>query len=292
MWRGKVTTIIAGAALVTSARAEDLGARALGRGEVGRADAATSAGGGATIAANALVDQYLAFSGGKAGIDKTWGLRAGALDSRTSAVTLSVGYYRLWDTLPRTGADLPGWKVPDDDLLNPAVHQGGWLGLAYPMFDRKLAIGADARLDFYESEQLPKDWAFNFGVSAAARPVESLSFSLATRNLLETDFRDTERSLEIGARFEPGKYLGVELDTVAPLTKGVTWSNVGWHVGADVGIAEVVSLRGGFLADDAEQYGCGGIGLLSERAILDYGAKIQVSDPSRTWHELDLTVKF
>lgn len=292
MWCGKLVTVFAGAALVTTAHAEDLGAHDLGRGEVGRADPNGSAGGGASVAANALADQYLAFTGGKVGVDKTWGLRAGALDSRTSNITLAVGYYRLWDTLPRTGEDLPGWKAPEDDLLNAATHQGSWLGVAYPMLDRKVSVAADARLDFYTSELLGDDWAFNFGFSAAAKPVESLTFSLATRNLLETNYRDTERSLEIGARFDPGKYLGLEVNTVAPLIKGVDWKMVGWHVGGDVGIADVIALRGGFMADDGESYGCGGLGFLSEKASLDYGVRIQVSDAKRTWHQLDLTVKF
>ena len=292
MWCGKLTTIMAGVALVTTARAEDLGAHSLGRGDVGRADPNGSSGGAASAAANALVDQYLAYVGGKLGVDQTWGFRAGALDSRTSAVTLSLGYYRLWDTLPRTGDDLPGWKPPDDDLLNAATHQGSWLALAYPMLDRKLSFAADGRLDFYTSELLPDDWAFNFGFSAAGKPVESVTLTAAARNLLETNYRDTERSLEIGARFDPGKYLGIEVNTVAPLVKGVDWTMVGWHVGADIGIADVIALRGGFVADDGETYGCGGLGFLSERAILDYGMRVQVSDAKRTWHQLDLTVKF
>ena len=139
---------------------------------------------------------------------------------------------------------------------------------------------------------LPDDWAFNFGFSAAGKPVESVTLTAAARNLLETNYRDTERSLEIGARFDPGKYLGIEVNTVAPLVKGVDWTMVGWHVGADIGIADVIALRGGFVADDGETYGCGGLGFLSERAILDYGMRVQVSDAKRTWHQLDLTVKF
>jgi hypothetical protein len=292
MWCGKASTVILGLVVAGSAQAEDLGARSLARGGVGRADALDGAGGSPSLAANALEDQYLAYTGGLAAVDHTWGLRAGAVDTRTSKVSLSLGYYRRWDTLPRTGDDLPGWKPPGDDLLNPAIHQGAAGALAYPMLDRKLAIGADARVDFFSSDLLPSDWAFNFGVQAAARPTESLTLSAAVTNLLETGFRDTERSLELGARFDAGTYFGVEGDAVAPLTTEFAWPSVGWHLGADVGIAEPVALRAGFSSDDGRQYVSGGLGLLSKNADLDYGMRIQLSDASRTWHQLDLRVKF
>lgn len=291
MWCGKAALILGGAVYATAATAGEAGGRAAGRGGAGIADGANGTGGATNIAAATLEDQYLAFTSGLAGVDHTWGVRAGALDTRTAAFGLSAGYYRRWDDVTRSGADLPGWKVPGDDLANPAVHQGGWIAAAYPFLDRRLALGVDTRLDFYESDILGKDSAFNFGAQVAGRPTEWLTLALSGRNLLDTHYRDTQRTLALGARLHPGSYFGAELDVSAPLTSAFSASTLGWHTGLDVGLAEVVALRAGFEADGGN-YVTAGLGLVSQQADLDYGARMQLSEPSRTWHELELRVKF
>jgi hypothetical protein len=273
------------------ASAEELGARSMGRGGVGRADAADVGGEAENLAALSLVPRYEIVAGAELGPDARFLLRSNAVDSRTSKVTLGAGYQRLTDNVPPTGDALPGWKLPGEELENPTSHQGVHLGLAVPFLDHRLAIAAHTRFDWRSSDLEGDDNAFNFGFSVAGRPLPTLTLAAGARDLLG-GYADTTRSADLSVRYDPGPYLGIEADVTTPLEGTFTADRLGVHAGFDVGAVKWLALRGGWYMDEGTHFATAGIGLISEQATLDYGVRVQLDDPARNWHGLDLRVSF
>jgi hypothetical protein len=279
-------------AVTPGGAAEDMGARALGRGGVGRADGADVGGEELNLAASALTPQYILFAGGEIGPDGRLLARTGAVDSRTSVVALGAGYRYFVDDVPPTGAELPGWKPAGTELANGGSHQRVHLGLAVPLLERRLSFGGNARFDWGATELAGDQSAFNFGFSVAARPVASLTFAAGARNLLVTGYPHVQREVDLSARFDPGKYLGIEADVVAPIVGGFDVGGFQWRAGADVAATTWLTLRGGWSMDAGAHSAHAGLALVSDKATLDYGVKVRLDDPSRNWHAVDLRVNF
>lgn len=298
MWRGKppLSKVLAGAlmvgALSSSARAEDMGARSLGRGGVGRADGADVAGEEANLAAASLNPQYIMYGGGDAGPDGRFGARVGAMDSRTSAVALGAGYRWLIDNVPPNGAALPGWKPAGTELTNPTTANRVHLGVAVPLLDRRLSIAAHTQFDWEESELTGPDNAFNFGFSVAGRPLPQLTLAIGARELLDTGYARTSREADVSVRYDPGPYLGIEADVVAPLMTGFSVDTFEYRAGVDVSATRWLSVRGGWSLASAHHFAHAGLALVSDKASIDYGIKLQLDAPERHWHALDLRVVF
>lgn len=280
------------AAAAPGGAAEDMGARALGRGGTGRADGADVAGEEVNLAASALTPQYILFAGGEIGPDGRLLARGGAVDSRTSVVALGAGYRYFVDDVPPTGAELPGWKPAGAELTNGGAHQRVHLGLAVPLLERRLSFAGQARYDWGKTELAGEQSAFNFGFSVAARPIESLTFALGARNLLLAGYPHVQREVDLSARFDPGKYVGVEVDVVAPVVGAFDVADFQWRAGADLPVTPWLTLRGGWSMDAGVHSAHAGLALVSEKATLDYGVKVRLDDPSRNWHGVDLRVNF
>lgn len=294
MWRGKISLLPVGVGLATiaPARAEELGARAEGRADVGIADGANSGAAPWSTAATSLDERYDVVLTGGLGADRTVLLRAAAVDTRTAALTLAVAYTRMNDDAPPDPADLPGWRLEGVELEDPTRHESVELGLAYPFADRRVSLALHPRYDWRMSALTGHTSAFNFGVSGAVRPLPTLTFAAGTFALLENGYRDTERTLVVGGRWDPGRFFGFEADAWAPLTQEWSWKRMRWRTGADLGVLEWMRLRAGWASDEGVRFGAVGLGLTDEQADLDYGVRIQLDDPSRNWHELQLTVHF
>jgi hypothetical protein len=300
----RVVSCLLVSALTTQARAEapgaDLswqGARALGRAGAVRAAADDVAGAAGSLAAASLDPQYVAFVGGGAGADHTFTVRGGALDSRTSIVTLAAGYHRRWDDVSPSNEVLPGWKEPGAELSDPATHQGGWLGVAVPFAKRRASFAVSGRYDVSEGALSGTSKGFDVGVAFAARPVDTLTLAADARNLVGSDVDATTRTLGLGLRWDPGPYLGLGADVVAPLQDRLLsgpegWKNADAHLGVDLGLVEAFELRGGAAWDERGWRPACGLALVSERMDLDYGVRIDVGQPVRTWHAVDVNVKF
>lgn len=293
MNRGKLpVALVSLLALPGPAMALDLGARALATGQTGMANPVDIGGAPSTLATISLTEQYQILAGAGLGPDGRFLLRGSAADTRTSAVSLAAGYYRLTDDVPPAGDDLPGWQPADEELHDQTQHQGVALGVAYPFLDRRMSASINARYDWRSSELHGKQAAFNMGVSYAARPFDALTLSVAAFDLLENEYRDTTRTLSLAGRYDFGPYLGIEVASMAPLTKDWSWAVMEWHAGASVGLVQFLRLNGGYFNDSGVNFATGGITLTSERADVDYGMKVQLDQPGRNFHELDVRVKF
>lgn len=270
----------------------DIGARATGSGMTGVANPNDIGAVRLSLATAALTERYEVYTGAELGPDAHVALRGGAMDSRTSAIAIALGYHRLTDNETLSGLERPGWKTADDAFENPTEHQGFFGGVAYPFLPGRAAAAVDARYDAYDSDRLGTDKAFNFGFSAAFRPADTVTLAAAVANLLENDFRDTTRELRVGARWDPGAFFGVEANALSPLTNRMSWQTVDWRLGANVGVASFLSLHAGYANDHTRSWATGGLGLVSERADLDYGMRVRLDAPRNNVHTLDLRVRF
>lgn len=268
------------------------GAEGMSAGMTGRADAGDSGQMGENIAATSLVPAYNVTAGVGFGPEKLFVVRGMAVDSRTSMVTMGAGYERYTDTTTLSGADLPGWKSPTDDLLNPTEHQNVRVAVAYPFLSHHLSIGVTGRYDWRDGERTGKESSFNFGFQAAGRPLETLTLAVGFRNALLNGYADTYRSMDAGVRWDPGPFLGLEADGMVPVGTDADWNNARLGVGARVGIAEVVSLSAGWSTQSSIQDFTSGIGFYSEHAALSYGIRFHLTDPLQLWHAIDLKLMF
>lgn len=286
-----ILCVVAGT-IAAPAHADEPGARALGQGSTGVADSTDAGAFPTNFAAAALVEQYQVISGGLAGPDHTWGLRAGAMDSRTSKITMGATYRRTWDNAPPTGVDLPGWWPVGEEWDNPAVHQSVQVAGAMPFLERRLSAGAVLRYDWRSSAIAGGSSAFNMGVGVAGVPVQTFTLAATATNLLENHYADTERTLALGAAWAPGTYLQVQLGADAPLDKDFAWSRMAWKAGGSIGVAEAFHLNLGYFDDDARGQATAGLTISSPQADLDYGMRIEIADPTRSFHALDIRLKF
>jgi hypothetical protein len=272
---------------------EVMGARSLGRGGVGRADATDISGEELNLAAVSLIPSYSFFGGAELGPDGRFLARAGAVDSRTSPVALGAGYRWRADNVPPTGAALPGWAPADGEALdNPTTAHRVHLGVALPFLERRLSLAVHTRFDWWDAEIAGPANAFNFGFSVAGRPVPSLTVAAGARSLLTTVDTRTQREVDLALRFDPGPYLGFEADVVAPIADGLDVDTFEWRAGLDVSATQWLALRGGWSMDSGGHNAHLGLGLVSDKATLDYGIKVQLDAPERNWHALDLRINF
>jgi hypothetical protein len=281
-------------AMPSQARADDwLGARSLGRGGTGLADGADAGAVLQNLATSSLAPRYDIVAGGVRGPDDTWLGRVAALDSRTSAIALGATYTYRYDDVPPTGASLPGWVASGDTLDNPTSHQGVSLGLSYPFAGRKLAVAVTGRYDWRDSQNDGQATGFNFGASVAGQPSEAVTLAAGVQNVLDLDYADTRRLVDLGVRWQPGPYLAVEAEARTEWMGDPFADSLGEHVGVDVFPVEWLVLRGGWEHARGQHRVGGGFGLVSKQADLDYGISGEVGeDPLRLWHGLDLRVHF
>lgn len=274
------------------AAAQELGARALGRAGAGRADPHDVAALSANLAAVATEKRYDVYAHSALGPDGYLGLGAGAVDSRTSVVSLGGGYTRISDTAPPVDDELPGWKPPDDTLEDLTVRQGVHLGLAVPVMDRRLGVAVTGRYDWSASAISGEATGFNLGVGVAARPWEWLSVAAGARDVFTTDYAGHARSADLAVRWMPDDALGLEVDVVAPLDAKFDAGHMSFQGGADALLTKWLVLRAGGAWDGGVTAAAGGLGLLHDKAALDYGFRVPFANPKRSVHALDVRVLF
>lgn len=274
--------------------ADSPGARSLGRAGTGLADTADVSGVSENLAAVSLSEKYEIVAGAGLGPDDAWLVRAEASDTRTSVVSLGAGYYRLSDNVPPTGDLLPAWEVVGTTLENPSVHQGVFLGLAYPFLNRRISIGAVGRVDWLDSELEGTPVSGNFGFTAAGKPIDSLTIAAGGFDLLDLGYRDMVRHVMLGLCWSPGTYLAVEAGSTARLDGSAFPGALDVRGGVDVYAVKWLVLRAGYAREGAGNAVTGGVGIIAEgKAAVDYGIHWELgSDPVRLWHGLDVRINF
>jgi len=292
MWPGKAIVGFGVIATSMPAFGQDAGARTLGHGGAGVADTNAPSGGAPSFAAVSLAPRYDVVGGAGLGPYSHIALTSKAFDSRTARVSMGGGYYRVWDNAPPRDAALPGWKPAGVEIEDPTVHNGVYLGFALPVLERALSFSVIPRYDWRESALTGNEGALNAGVGIAARPIVGVSIAAFAGDLFPNDYPDTARTLAIGARWDPGPYLGLGGDVEAPLTDEFAVGAFGWRAGLDAGFTEWLLVRGGYSNESGLSAAHAGVGLTSVKADVDYGARVALDGSWQHWHVLDFGVKF
>lgn len=293
MHSGKALLAVIGtcALCLNPARAQDAGARALGRANAFRADGDDVAAGPDNVAALALDKRYEVYLGSGLGADSRFDLRGGAADSRTSGVALAAGYRRTTDKVPPTGDLLPGWKEPGVEVENPTRHEDVYVAAAMPFAERRASVGVVGRYAWRTSALEGQDQAFDVGVVAAFRPHDTVTLAAGGRNLIAPAYPDTTRAADLAVRWVPVERFALEVDAVAPFDDAFDVAATSVHAGADAGVTDWLTLRAGYALDDGSNLGVG-VGLASDKAALDYGLRVDLGEPTRRWHALDVRIAF
>ena len=292
----KLSALVGTALSVSSATAhaeEWEGARSAGRGGTGLANGNDVGAIAENVATIALSERYDLGGGGVAGPDDTWLGRIAAVDSRTSLVTLGASYTFRTDDVPPATEFIPGWTVLGEAITNTTSHQGVTLGMAYPLANRKVALGLTGRYDWRASETSGESNGFNVSLSAAARPLAPLTLALAINNALDLGYEDTRRLVDLGVRWEPGPYLGLEGELTTEWMGDPFEESLAEHVGVDFGVTEWLRLGAGWQHEDGLHQVGGGLALVSDKAELDYSLVADVdAEPARLWHGIDVRLHF
>lgn len=287
------------------------GARALARGGAGRADAVDAAGGAASLAAASLVPRYELWTGAELG--SAWGVRAGALDSRTAGYTLGAGYGWSTATHAPVPAHLPGWRVPGTSVDETTRWQDAWVGLAVPFGGggrggpadasgapapsgpRTGSLAAVGRWVRTDSSLVGAASGVVLDVAGAWQPAAALVLAAGAEDLLARGGPDGGRRATLGVAWRPSTAFGLVADGWAPwgqLRGAPDLATGGGGVGLDAGAVEGARfmLGGGW---DAVPLVSAGAGVRSESLDLDVGVRLRDPAGARAWTSVtDLRLRF
>lgn len=207
--------------------------------------------------------------------DLEWG--AAVADSRTAPrIAFGVSYLGGVTTPPLATADLPGWKMADEPLDPERRDHQFNVGLALPMLDHRLSVGAGGELLIFDREIGGSGTTGNLDLGVGARPWEWLGFGLAGRDLIPTsDAAAHPVTLGAGARLE-ARYavLAVDADYI-PAYEAVDFA---------AGLQGTVSYASGRLGlrssgETGARHVTWGLGFAGDGASLDYAMAIPIGEP-------------
>ena len=203
--------------------------------------------------------------------EQTW--QAAISDSMTSPVALGVlfAYNRTIpdDTSP---GELPGWKLPSEDLESKRMRMSVGGALAAAWLDEVVAAGINVFYHRTASTFVEANNAIDGGANVAVMLANDVYLSVVAENILpHKGFDDAPFRTGGGLRWAPQKRGGLELDVLTDLdaTGGPALILNG---GGSAWLAEKIWLAGGYELNRATgiDRASAGFGFGSDRAVLRY----------------------
>ncbi len=243
-----------------------------------------------------------------------WNVGASVMDSSTGPVAMGLQVQYATGDAPLTGDALPGWRLPEEDLVRDFADLGVTAAGAVSFLNRQYAVGMSATylgrtyLTRSDSGSLILDFVMDRTEEVRVHQLElnaSASAKIADMLVVATGFNDWlgisgYRRPFVSARFgvidAPMRGLyenmgGVEIDLEG------AWGQGGFGLGTvgiagDVRVSEIL-LRTGYQYDGVEQLHKPGLGfgLDDGRVSLDYGVQLYL-DSAKTsgilshWHSV------
>ena len=233
--------------------------------------------------------------------DLTWQVEA--RDSRTGPVSLSLAYVHRSANPPPSDEDLPGWRLPDEDLENPITETTLAVDLGGGLLDNRLGLAASAVRYTRETAFTDLSTTYDGGLGVSGRPIEPLTLALGAVNLLDLfqkgdTFHPLTATFGAGARSDVAS---VNAQIQANLHDVADAVPLAWRVGGEVDLIDgKMPLRLGVRHELGipTTYLCAGIGAATPTATLDYaivhdlGRDGGASDVTgaRTWHSVSVRV--
>ena len=264
-----------------------------------------------------LVSRYQAQGSAVGHIDDGFGYHVGAsvMDSSTGPIAMGLQVQYATGEAPLEGAALPGWKLPDEDLIRDFADLGVTAAGAVSFMNRQYGLGMSATylgrtyltrteggsllLDFVmDKTEETRVHELELNASASAKVGDVLVLAAGFNDWLGiSGVRRPFASARFGVVDSPlqGFYEnvgGVEFDIEG------AWSEGGFGLGmiglaGDVRVSEIM-LRGGYQYDgvDAIHKPGLGFGLDDGRISLDYGVQIYLREAAIDSHWHSVGVRF
>jgi hypothetical protein len=213
--------------------------------------------------------------GGQQGL--SW--QAGAVDSTAGPIALGVGMWRHADSTTATGMDMPGWRTPDDDLINPAQDTRVAGALAMTDVGRMVAVGASFIYDYGHTRFGGEGRQVHAVASAAARVAEGwrISGGIGGLGLWATDGaeRHAKPMLLLGLSGEPVAGLSLGFDATRTLADEAAME---LRTGVEGYVVPKFCLRAGAAWDGTDVELGAGLGFGGRTAGWDLGARLVPAD--------------
>lgn len=242
-----------------------------------------------------------------AGFDVSGGVRFGssggrlfqasALDAQTGPVGLGLQWYGHDEDLTPSKDDLPGWKKPGESFENPTQTSVFAASLATGGVHHLFSYSAGVRYYTREAPVTGEESELNAVVSIGAVLQDQLILTLTAENLIpQSGFDGAPLAVGTGTRWQPTESFAIAVDTLTDLESKDDGMVTSPMVGAEYRIRGVVPVRLGWTRDAVleQSYATAGLGVASEQAGLEYGARLELDggDSARHWHGVSLRASF
>ncbi len=243
--------------------------------------------------------------------DFAWNLGAAIMDSSTGPIAMGLQVQYSTGAAPLEGEALPGWRMPNEDLVRDIADLGVTAAAAVSFLNRQYSLGMSTSyfgrtyvtrveggntiLDLIQNGRTDETRVHQVEINASA------SAKLADMVVLAAGFNDWLAISEVrkpflSARFgvvdTPRQSMyenmgGIELDIEGAWGEQFGLGTVG--LGGDVRLSEVM-LRSGYRYDFVQEthHPALGIGLDDGEVSLDYGVQFDVSSKTslKQWHSI------
>jgi hypothetical protein len=198
-----------------------------------------------------------------------------AVDSKTSDfLGFGVSYSGDRFNPPLSVAELPGWSVPGQELTNRKRNHDLGLGLAVPLFDRRLSIGVNGSVSFFDHERQGRGNTGNIGAGLGVRANDHAFIGLSARNVLPVEASRPDRPFELlgGLHLTDPAIGSLSLEGGARPDRAA--GVLVLAAGGEAIVAEGVALRSGWRLEDGGHDVTFGLGTGSDTASFDIGAAL------------------
>ncbi|MEN0066643.1 MAG: hypothetical protein AAGA48_31205 [Myxococcota bacterium] len=213
------------------------------------------------------------------GSDRQWA--ATALDARTSK-RFAAGFAYSGDRFspPLRQNELPGWKLPDEELGNRRRQDDFTLSLGVPFWERRMSLGLGLLYSRFNHDRDGSGSTADLHAGWGFRPVNALTLGVGVRNFVPTNsVQDRPLSVVAGLRITAADIVAVEANltsTSEPLADS-RWS---FAAGAEAALGSSFRLRLGAVRDGplAVTQLTTGLGIATKRGGgLDYALSIPLA---------------
>jgi len=208
--------------------------------------------------------------GGGQGV--TW--QAGVVDSTAGPIAVGVGMWRHAETATAVGGEMPGWRLPDEDLSNPRQETRVAGALGVTDVARLLSFGVSVTYDYGQSRFGGEGRQVHSAASLAARVADGwrLASGVSGLGLWATEGTEVHTA--------PTAFLGLGGDLAAGLIVGLdatraldSEGRMELRAGVEGFVRPELSLRAGSSWDGTDVVLATGVGLGGRGSGWDLGAR-------------------
>lgn len=220
------------------------------------------------------------------GRERSHTIASAAYDSRTSAFSLGTQYtVQIFEPPFDPAIDLRWFPVDDAAEIEDKRTWQRWdIAAGYALLDRRLNVGLSGRIVRQRFAIREDRTFFTMDGGVTVWPLPFLVVGVSVQNFIPTKDERFPVRLSPGVALDIGEVVKIGFDMVFDFTSGdEIYTDL--HGGAEVSIAGIVAIRGGYYSDRkfTENYVTWGLGLNVQQAklTLNFAMRIEVGPMER-----------